>query len=227
MNDFLRTAFRGLYPRREIPELKLVYSGRFKNYNATVNIRSQFGAIRVLEFRLAKSLKECDESIQIGVIQHLLNKVYGTDKKTLEQDLYEGFIDKVTRYAPQQESDPELVELFEKLNDAYFSSLLEQPSLRYGKPATTVLGNYNYTTDTVTISPILREREDLLAFVVYHELLHKKHGVTKSKTGRSMYHTPAFRRDEKLYRLPSGKDVEKELHSFVRKKRLKKAFDWF
>ena len=227
MNDFLQAAFRGLYPRREIPELKLVYSGRFKNYNATVNIRSQFGSIRMLEFRLAKSLKGCDESIQIGVIQHLLNKVYRTDKKTLEQELYEGFIDKVTRYAPKQESEPELVTLFEKLNEEYFLGMLERPYMKYGKEATTVLGHYNYTTDTVIISPVLRERPDLLAFVLYHELLHKKHGVTKSKSGRSMYHTPAFRRDEKKFVLPSGKDVEKELQSFVRKKKLKKAFRWF
>ncbi len=35
-------------------------------------------------------------------------------------------------------------------------------------------------------------------FVMYHELLHKKHGVTLAN-GRRMAHTPAFRADELLF----------------------------
>jgi hypothetical protein len=225
MDSLLTTAFRELFPSRQMPSLSLKYSGKFKDYNATVHMTKRAGIFLSLEFRLSKKFIECDESIRIGVIQHLLNRVYKTTKKSLEQDLYKGFLENVTRYAPRVESDLYLQEKFAVLNDRYFSGLMEQPNLVFGKKdATTVLGHYNYTSDTVTISPVLKEREDLLLFVLYHELLHKKHGAKTSASGRSQYHTPAFRRDEKLFHIPNS---EKELERFVRKKKLKKAFSWF
>ena len=107
-----------------------------------------------------------------------------------------------------------LLEVFNKLNEEYFNGLLDRPNLVFGQNSTTVLGNYNYSTDTVTISTILRDETDLLDFVVYHELLHKKHGFKHSGT-RGQYHTPAFKRDEKLFRV---KDIEKKLEKFVAKK---------
>jgi hypothetical protein len=225
MDSLLTTSFRELYPARQMPELSLKYSGKFKDYNATVHMTKRARLFLTLDFRLSKKFADCDESIQQGVIQHLLNRVYGTAVKTLEQDLYHSFIEKVTRYAPRIESNTYLQEQFEILNNQYFHGIMERPNLVFGKKeATTVLGHYNYTSDLVTISPVLKEREDLLLFVLYHELLHKKHGAKKSATGRSQYHTTAFRKDEKLFHIP---DVEKELERFVRKKKLKKAFSWF
>jgi hypothetical protein len=54
---------------------------------------------------------------------------------------------------------------------------------------------------TLMVSATLDAREVpvyVLDFVVYHELLHKKHGATW-QNGRQMVHTPAFRADERSF----------------------------
>jgi hypothetical protein len=79
----------------------------------------------------------------------------------------------------------------------------------------------------VTISSILKNNRLLLKFVLYHELLHKKHSFKTTKTGRSQYHTKAFRIDEKKFSEKENIDVEKELESFVKKKKLGGLFNWF
>lgn len=220
----LQEAFEELYPTRTLPDLRVQYSAKFKAYNATVHIAKRGRSILSLEFRLSRKFEDVDESIQKGIIQHLLNRVYKTNVQTLEQQLYTSFLEKVTRYAPKIPSDTYLISRFEKLNAEYFSGMLERPNLVFGQEATTVLGHYNFNTDTITLSPVMQEREDLLDFVLYHEMLHKKHGVKKTASGRNHYHTPAFRRDEKLFKVPN---VEKELERFIRRKKVKKLFSWF
>jgi hypothetical protein len=51
----------------------------------------------------------------------------------------------------------------------------------------------------------------MLDYVMYHELLHKKHGLTKG--GRA--HTKAFRADEAKFEEAS----EQQLHAFLRAKK--------
>jgi hypothetical protein len=55
----------------------------------------------------------------------------------------------------------------------------------------------------------------MLDFVMYHELLHKKHGLTP--TGRA--HTKAFRADEAKYE----EATQEELERYVRKQKRR----WF
>ena len=82
------------------------------------------------------------------------------------------------------------------------------------------LGSYEYGTDTIYISSIFRElpSEDIrfLDYVLYHELLHKKHSF-QVKNGRHHAHTTAFRNDEKGF--DKEKDMEKELSKFLRRKK--------
>ncbi len=218
----LRSLFQDFFPSKNIPRLSLRYSGKFKAYNATVHYTLQSKTITEIEFRLSREFEEVDELIQTGLLQHLLNRVYKTNKQTVEQDLYDSFLKRVVKYQPPKESDPQLVELFHVLNEQYFDGRLDMPTLRFGKEAFRTLGHYHYQSDTVTISPILLERKDLLSFVLYHELLHKKHGFETSSSGRNHYHTPAFRRDEKKFHIP---DVEKQLEQFISKK--KRRFRFF
>lgn len=221
--EVLQKSFSSLFPDKTIPQLSLRFSGKFKAYNGNVSIHKQFGRVTKLEFSLSKEFKDCEVDMQIGIIHYLLNKAYGTNITSLEQDLYHSFIKNLTRYAKRVDSDSLLLEVFEKINDEYFQGLLERPNLIFGRDSTTVLGHYNYNTDTVTISTILKKETDLLDFVMYHELLHKKHGFKHSGT-RGQYHTREFRADEKKFKI---KDIDKKLERFVAKKKLKKAlFDW-
>lgn len=222
--ELLHRAFRGLYPSRHIPELGIRFSGKFSDYNGNVLIQRNGRNIERLEFGLSRLFSDSDETIVIGIIQHLLNKTYRTNVQTTEQDFYHKFIKHLNKYANRSDSDPLLKTLYEELNEEYFNGLLDKPNMQFVGENTTTMGNYNYSKDLVTISSILKEDRDLLKYVLYHELLHKKHSFSTSKTGRSQYHTPAFRADEKKFTI---KDIEQRLQKFVRKKKVRKTFRFF
>lgn len=96
----------------------------------------------------------------------------------------------------------DLLESFERVNEGYFSNEMQQPFLTWSQtPTATKYGHYQAATDTVMLSTTL-DREEVpgyvVDFVMYHELLHKLHGV-EVVDGRRMVHTAAFRRDEKKF----------------------------
>lgn len=224
--ELLKKAYIGLYPDELdiMPELKLRYSGRFSDYNGNVSMLGRRGSYDSLTFSLSRKFSELEPEIQIGIIQQLLNKVYRTNISTTEQNFYNNFIKHLTRYADRKESDPSLVEIFHELNEEYFNGIMDQPNLVFGRDSKTTLGHYNYAKDLVSISTILKADRELLKFVIYHELLHKKHKFKTSSSGRSQYHTKEFRADEKKYFV---KDIEKQLERFVAKKKIKGLFKWF
>lgn len=199
---------------KPVPKLTVRYSGRFKGYNA--NVRYGRGW---MEFALARTWESVDTDIQKGVVQHLLCRVYGLKEHTLSIKLYEEFLRQASEYAERRESDPYLAERFHLLNEEYFDGLMNMPNLEWGSFSTTKLGHYEYATDTVRLSTALREDEDMLDYVLYHELLHKKHKFS-CKNGRTHHHTPAFKREEAQFRIP---DAEKRLARYIAGKRRQKT----
>jgi len=63
--------------------------------------------------------------------------------------------------------------------------------------------------------------ENFLDLVMHHELLHKKHKF-KSKNGRSLYHSPQFKKEEKQFE--NFEEVEKQLQSYLRRSNLMRLF---
>lgn len=218
-NNIVQNAFQQLYPKKIKPKLTLSFSKRFNYYNGNVKIHKLGRTITGLNFSLSNEFRDSDEDTIMGMIQHLLNKVYKTKVNSLEQELYNNFMKHLTRYAKRQKSEPQLIELFHELNREYFNSMLDKPNLVFGVDSTTVLGHYNFLKDLVTISTILKGERHLMKFVLYHELLHKKHGFTVSKGGRNQYHTTAFKKDEAKF---EDKYVEKKLTKYLKKKKIKK-----
>ena len=216
-------AFQSLYPNKIPPLLSIKFSGHFKEYNGNVSIRKEGRKIISLEFKLSKKFKELEKETKIGIIHHLLNKVYKTSIKSMEQDIYHNFIKHLTRFAERQESDPLLVELYHELNEEYFNGLLDQPNIIFGNHTTTTLGHYQYAQDLVTISTALKSDREIMKYVLYHELLHKKHSFKVSKSGRNNYHTKVFKEDEAKFH---NKNIEKKLQRFLLKKKIKKALFW-
>jgi hypothetical protein len=96
-----------------------------------------------------------------------------------------------------------LDELFEKVNREYFESNLDKPRLTWNRVLTKrKFGHYEKARDRVAIGQILDDRripEFVVEFVLYHELLHKHHGISWVK-GKCRAHTPAFRRSERQFR---------------------------
>ncbi|MFP4523133.1 MAG: SprT-like domain-containing protein [Candidatus Woesearchaeota archaeon] len=215
--ELLNTAFELFTQDIAKPKMALRYSGRFKEYNATVSMTSRGRKLEAVTFSLSRAFLDCEDDIVIGVLQHLLNKVFKTNKESTQQELYHGFMKHVNRYAKRTPSEPLLIELFHELNTQYFEGLMDMPNLVFGKHTLTTLGHYTFSTDTVTLSTALQENNELLKYVLYHELLHKKHSFTRSQSGQTQYHTPAFRRDEKKYKV---KNIEHQLERFIKKKKI-------
>jgi hypothetical protein len=97
----------------------------------------------------------------------------------------------------------DLDELFRAVSQEYLESSFIKPRLCWNSILTTrKLGHYESARDRVVLSPSL-DRKNIprfvVEFVLYHELLHKHHGV-EWLNGKRMVHTPAFRRSEKKFR---------------------------
>lgn len=112
----------------------------------------------------------------------------------------------------------DLEESFERVNRTYFGGCLERPVLSWNQTLTSnKFGHYQPARDTVMVSVSLDSQEvpeSLLDFVMYHELLHKKHGST-TVNGRRVVHGPAFRAEERLF--ADWEKTEKLLNQLARR----------
>ena len=211
-----------LFPNRdEKRKLVVKYSGKFADYNANVKYTHN-----TMEFSLSKKWQDVSEEIQQGIIEHLLCKVYGEDVSSVNQDLYHSFMKHLTKFAPISEQDEYLLGRFSVINDQYFNGMMTAPNLKWGQAAYRKLGHYEYASDTIVISGIFKSAmedgkvEELLDFVMYHEMLHKKHQYNHRKKG-AHHHTKAFKEDEKKWH---DNKVEDKLKRFLAGKRLKRLF---
>lgn len=197
-------AFCGLWGSRQADyDFSLTYSGRFKGYNANVK---QSG--RKITFSLSKNWKPVGRDIKIGLLQELLAKLFNDRKITPNIELYHIFMKKVHIAVPKTMSEPALEKSFERVNSAFFAGMLEKPNLKWSA-GTAKLGSYDYGSDTITISRMLDgEESEMLDYVMYHEMLHKKHKFS-SRGGRLYYHTQDFRKSEKAF--PGSERIETDL----------------
>ena len=147
-------------------------------------------------------------------------------KKTTENiELYNSFLKHVHIAIPKTKSHPILDESFDRVNNKYFFGLIEKPNLVLGKPSAYQFGCYDYGTDTITISGLLKDvSTEILDYVMYHELLHKKHKFI-NKNGKSYHHTSEFRRKEREFE--NSAFIEEELKKIGRKRGLRQLFDLF
>jgi len=73
--NIVEKAFVSLYPDRDLSEFKfnLKYSGRFSDYNGHVKYgRGSY------DFQLSKKWRTVSPEIQMGIVQHLMQKVFKT-----------------------------------------------------------------------------------------------------------------------------------------------------
>lgn len=213
MSSLIEEAFQELYPEKELKyNLSLKYSRKFKPYNANVKLYGNS-----LMFHFSKDWKKISKEIQIGLIQELMVKILKDKKKTMNMELYNLFMKNVHLAVPKTKTDEILEESFDRINDAYFSGMLDKPNLQWGNSSTSKLGSYEYGSDTITISTIFKnEGQELLDYVMYHEMLHKKFKF-QSKNGRNLHHSNDFRKMEAKFE--NGDLIEKEISKIARKHR--------
>jgi len=223
--NIIEKAFNGLFPDKEFTyDYSINYSGRFKDYNANVRLYNN-----KLEFHLSKKWRSINPEIRIGLIQELLLKILNKKTKTNNIDLYNNFIKNLHIAIPKTKSDPILEDSFNRVNEKYFLNL-EIPNMKWGRESFHKLGTYEYQTDTITISSIFKQLADaeVLDYIMYHELLHKKHKF-KTTNQKTYAHTKNFKQDEK--RFENQELIEKKLKLICSKTKLKsivkKNIPWF
>lgn len=219
MNEnLIEESYKLLYPEKEwkyFPELS--YSGRFKDYNANARLTGNR-----IEFRLCKKWRKVSREIQIGLIQELMLRIFKDKRKSTYVDLYNGFVKNLHLAVPKTESHPILEESFNRVNEKYFYGLIEQPNLIWGFPSKSHLGSYDYKRDTIKISKVFTKLEmDMLDFVMYHEILHKKQKF-QNKLGSNRYHTSEFRRKEREFE--NYEEIDKKLNRALSYMRIKDFF---
>ncbi len=207
-----------LFPERnEARTIEIKFSKAFKGYNANC----AYTAFKI-QFRLSYEWKDINEEIIIGLLQELLNKIYKKKKTSYNIDMYNDFIKKSTSYSKIKHINEELKQCFDRVNEEYFNGMIDTPNLVWGQISLRKLGSYDFMTNTISISEILKHEEKLLDYVMYHEILHKKMQYKSSKKNK-MYHTKEFREKERAFKL---ENAEKKLEDFLRKKKLKKLFSF-
>ncbi|HLC50122.1 MAG TPA: SprT-like domain-containing protein [Candidatus Nanoarchaeia archaeon] len=213
MSSLVREAYEELYPGKKSNFIFfLEYSGKFKAYNANVRRHGND-----MTFSLSKEWRKISRDIQIGLVQELMLKIIKDKKKTMNMELYNLFLKNVHVAIPKTKTNPQLEESFNRVNDAYFNGMMDIPNLEWGNDSTSKLGSYHYGSDLITISTIFQEsKQELLDYIMYHEMLHKKFKF-ESKNGRSLHHSPEFKRMEAKF---ENRDlVEKEVSKLARKHR--------
>ena len=96
----------------------------------------------------------------------------------------------------------DLAEMFADLNTRYFAGSLDCPLLSWSpRPTRRVLGHHDHVHRAIIISSTLDNAtipRFVVEYVLYHEMLHVKHPA-RIASGRTIYHGPPFREDERLF----------------------------
>jgi len=220
MVGMIEEAFMELFPEKEFSySAKIKYSGRFKGYNANVQM-NRFS--KEIIFNLSKQWRSVDKKIKLGLLQELMCRLFKKKAKTTNMDLYNIFIKQAHLAVPKTKSHPVLESSFNRVNEKFFAGMMDVPNLKISEGLRT-LGHYDYGTDTVSVTRHLLDHDDCLDYVMYHELLHKKHKF-KTKNGRHFHHTAEFRKKEKEF--PNSDLIEKKLSKILTKRKIKGFFSW-
>ena len=212
-------AFNELFQEKDLEnyQLKIKYTDRFKPYNANVRYTRNS-----LQFNLSKKWRKVSKEIQMGLIQGLMLKIFKEKKRTTNIDLYNSFMKNVHISIPKTNTDPLLEQSFNKINEKYFFGLVEISNLTWHNSIRR-LGSYEYGSDTISISEVLLSDKNLLDYVMYHEMLHKKFKFN-SNNGRTCHHTKEFKETERKFE--NSTEMEERIKNLIRQKN-RKRFGWF
>ena len=174
---------------------------------ATTRMRD--GALYV---RLAQSFGAARREVVRAAVRILLSKLRRRAPRPADEALFSTFAESEearARLAPPRPvamGKPrgeyyDLSAMFRRLNERLFAGRLPAVELGWSDRFRRRLGCYYPDRNLILLSRQLddsRVSRLLVEFILFHEMLHKKHGYEIGEAGRR-YHTPAFRRAEKTF----------------------------
>jgi len=204
-------AFRQITKRADMPEIHISFYP-FAGLNHTIRLRRQNIYVRLSDI-MRDAPATVHRALAFILVGKLFNKRVGAEYQNLyRQYAYHPDVQRQSDLAKQQRGRKivsssigrvyNLNQLFARLNRRYFNSELPAVTLSWSARKTRrILGHHDYVHDTIVISRSLDSAdvpELLVEFVLYHEMLHMKHRP-KVVNGRRLYHSAAFRADERRF----------------------------
>jgi Protein of unknown function DUF45 len=203
--------FQQISKRQARPEV-LVTFYPFAGLNNTIRLRNQRVYVRVSDLL-------CDAPLAVHqALAHILvRKLFKQRPKTEHETLYRQYA-----YQPQMMRASDLARqrrgrkqlngsvgrtynldrIFARLNRHYFDNVLPKPALSWSTRCTKrILGHHDPVHDAIIISrslDLVSVPEYVVEYVMYHEMLHVKH-QSHLVNGRRIFHSPAFRAEEKQF----------------------------
>ena len=200
---------------KDITGKDIAVSARFYKYSGVKStIRLKDG---VLEAKISDLLSDAPEKVLTALAYILISKIRRKDCPKVYQKVYRLWVNSHEMNLRHREirkdrghkakhnpkgSAYDLEELFEELNEKYFSGVLSMPSLCWGTRVTVrKYGHYDPSKHAILISRTLdNEKVPRLVceFVLYHEMLHIMHDA-KQTDYQNRSHHKKFRDDEKKF----------------------------
>lgn len=204
-------AFRQITQRVELPEIHVSFYP-FAGLNHTIRLRNRRMYVRVSDLLQDAPLTVHQALAHILVAKLFKKRITPEHERLYRQYAYQPQVLRASDLARQKRGFKRITtalgrvhnldKLFNRLNRQYFESGLVKPTLSWSpRRSKRILGHHDYSHDTIIISRSLDSAnvpEFVVEFVLYHEMLHMKH-QPRVVNGRRIYHTPAFRHDEKQF----------------------------
>lgn len=178
----------------------------YKNIKNTARIKRG-----ILYVRVSDKLKDSPQDVKEALAYVLLSKIKGATVAPRHKRTYNDYIHNILINNSLDNSkgvhEPEgnyfnLDDIFNLVNDNYFSSEISKPCLRWSKKkAYRIFGRYDRSKNEIIISKLLDNKKTpkyVVEYIMYHEMLHIKLGFTY-KRGRRKIHTRLFRKEEERF----------------------------
>jgi hypothetical protein len=221
--EIFSRVFRILRPRTPLPEFEV----SFRPYADANHV------IRIRNGKLVVGLSDLLEGAPLSVLEAiafiLISKLYRKPVPLRYQDRYRRFLSRRSVREQVQTirsvrgrkwiGEPagqhfHLEELFDDLNQRFFSSLLGRPRLTWSRTASRVsLGHFDAAHNAIVISKVFDRPETprpLVEYILYHEMLHLKYPIVHGKSRRCV-HPASFLAEEQQF--PQYQEAKKLLET--------------
>ncbi len=203
--------YRALRPRSALPAVEVRFE-KFANADNFIRLHSDRLTIRISDL-LTGAPASVHESLAFILLSKLLRKTIPKthahryrlylnrkDVRRTAERMRQARGRKLLR--PPEGNFFDLKEIFEEMNQKYFSGLMARPVIGWSlRVSRTRLGHFDASHNAIVISRIFDQAKTprlALEYVMFHEMLHLEFPVEHSGTRRCV-HTPAFKEREKQF----------------------------